>query len=102
MGGLTEREKEMSLTLTQALESVVSLHLYPKAIIDFFITVLENDGSTGAAALTAAGLALADVNIQMFDTVIGTSLWVLGKRTLIEPSRDEEEEIPTENEKGIM
>ena len=49
-------------------------HLYPKSQIDVFVTIIEDDGSTLAAALTVAGLALADASIQMFDTLVGASI----------------------------
>ena len=49
-------------------------HLYPKSQVDVFVVVLENDGSTLATSLTAAGLALADASIHMFDLIIGASL----------------------------
>ena len=49
-------------------------HLYPKSQIDVFITVLEDDGSSLAAAITCAGLAVADAAIDMFDVIVGSSL----------------------------
>ena len=49
-------------------------HLYPKSQIDVFITVLEDDGSSLAAAITCAGLAVADAAIDMFDVIVGASL----------------------------
>ena len=49
-------------------------HLYPKSQIDVFITVLEDDGSSLAAAITTAGLAVADAAIDMFDVIVGASL----------------------------
>jgi len=36
--------------------------------------VLENDGSVLAAAITAAGLALMDGCIPMYDVIVATSL----------------------------
>ena len=49
-------------------------HLYPKSQIDVYVTILEDDGCTLAAALTVSGLALADAAIQMFDTLVGASV----------------------------
>jgi exosome complex component MTR3 len=48
--------------------------LYPKSQIDVHVMVLEDAGSVLAAALTCAGLALADASIHMFDILIGASL----------------------------
>ena len=53
---------------------IIFQHLYPKTQIDVFITVLENDGSVVAAALTCASLALANASVQMFDLTIGASI----------------------------
>ena len=49
-------------------------HLYPKSQVDVFITILEDDGSSLAAAITCAGLAVADAAIDMFDVIVGSSL----------------------------
>ena len=49
-------------------------HLYPKSQIDVYVTILEDDGCTLAAALTVSGLALADAAIQMFDNLVGASV----------------------------
>ena len=48
--------------------------MYPKSQIDVFVTILEDDGSSLAAAITCAGLALADAAIDMFDVIVGSSL----------------------------
>jgi exosome complex component MTR3 len=47
--------------------------LYPKSQIDVHVIVLEDSGSVLAAALTCAGLALADASIHMFDVIVGAS-----------------------------
>merc|ERR1711893_468629 len=74
-------EEELSIMLGQALEATVCMHLYPKSQIDVFVTIIEDDGSTLAAALTVAGLALADASIQMFDTLVGASIKRVKERT---------------------
>ena len=56
-----------------------------------FVTVIEDDGSTLAAALTASGLALADASIQMFDTLVGASIKRVKNRVFIDPDKNEEE-----------
>lgn len=48
-------------------------HLYPKSQIDVHVTVLEDDGSADAAAITCAGLALANASIKMYDLIVGAS-----------------------------
>jgi len=50
---------------------------FPKAQVEVYIMVLEDDGSALAASLTCASLALANASIPMFDLVIGASLVIL-------------------------
>ncbi|XP_040572802.1 exosome complex component MTR3 [Lepeophtheirus salmonis] len=83
-------EKNISLFLAETLRSTVCLHLYPKSKIDVFITVLENDGSAVATAITAASLALSDASINLFDLAIGSSVRLHKKRAFVDPCKKEE------------
>uniref|UniRef100_T1J3I6 Exoribonuclease phosphorolytic domain-containing protein n=1 Tax=Strigamia maritima TaxID=126957 RepID=T1J3I6_STRMM len=83
-------EKELSLLLKQALESAICMHTFPNASLDVYVSVLENDGSALAAAITCAGLAIADSGIDMYDSIIGSSLKQNGDYTLLDPTYDEE------------
>jgi exosome complex component RRP41 len=65
------REKEISKILAEALEPAVFDYLYPRSVIDVFIEVLQADGGTRCAAITAASLALADAGVPMRDLVVG-------------------------------
>jgi exosome complex component RRP41 len=65
------REKEISKILAEALEPAVFDQLYPRSVIDVFIEVLQADGGTRCAAITAASLALADAGVPMRDLVVG-------------------------------
>jgi exosome complex component MTR3 len=85
-----QEEKELGLIVKQGLESTVCLHLYPKACVDVFVTVIEDGGSVLAAAFTAAGLALADASINMFDVVIGSSVVLRDKQVVVDPTKEEE------------
>ncbi len=49
---------------------------YPKALIDVYVMVLEEGGSSLATAITAAAAALADAGIEMVDMVIGATVGV--------------------------
>ncbi|MEM1627910.1 MAG: exosome complex exonuclease Rrp41 [Desulfurococcaceae archaeon] len=70
----TRREIELSKVIREALEAVVFTNLFPRASIDVFIEVLQADGGTRTAGLTAASLALADAGIPMKDLVIGIAI----------------------------
>lgn len=70
----TRREIELSKVIREALEAVVFTHMFPRTGIDVFIEVLQADGGTRTAGLTAASLALADAGIPMKDLVIGVAI----------------------------
>src|SRR5712692_4933439 len=56
----SRREMEISKVIRESLESVVLTDLYPRTTIDVFIEVLQSDGGSRCAGITAASLALAD------------------------------------------
>lgn len=61
----SRREIELSMVLRNSLESLVMTQLFPRTVIDIFIEVLQADGGTRCAGLTAAILALADAGIPL-------------------------------------
>jgi len=65
----SRREIELSKVIREALEPAVFLEYYPRTSIDVFIEVLEANGGTRCAGITAASLALADAGIPMRDLV---------------------------------
>lgn len=65
----SRREVELSKVIREALEPAVFLEYYPRTGVDVFIEVLQADGGTRCASLTAAALALADAGIPMRDLV---------------------------------
>ncbi|XP_020389425.1 exosome complex component MTR3 [Rhincodon typus] len=83
-------EKEYSLIMEQSLQPAICLHKYPRSQIEVYVMVLENDGSTLAAALTCASIALAEAGIEMFDVVVGCSLRQCGDVSLLDPTAAEE------------
>jgi exosome complex component RRP41 len=70
----TRREIELSKVIREALEAVVFTSLFPRTGIDVFIEVLQADGGTRTAGLTAASLALADAGIPLRDVVVGIAV----------------------------
>src|SRR5438552_18187742 len=65
----SRREMELSKVIRESLESVVLTDLYPRTTIDVFIEVLQSDGGSRCAGITAASLALADAGIPMKELV---------------------------------
>jgi len=70
----TRREIELSKVIREALESIIIVELYPRTLIDIYMEVLQSDGGTRTAAVTAASLALADAGIAMRDLVAGVAV----------------------------
>lgn len=84
-------EKSLARALHRALMPAVCRQEFPNFQVDIFVNVLEDDGSALAAAITAAGLALADAGIPMYDIVTATTCGILDDQLFLDPSRAEEE-----------
>ncbi len=69
--GPNRRSREISKVIQEVFENVVLAEHFPKTAIDIFIEVLQADGGTRVAGLTAAAVALADAGIPMKDVVAG-------------------------------
>jgi exosome complex component RRP41 len=65
----SRREIELSKVTREALEPATFTELYPRTVIDVFIEILQADGGTRCAGITAASVALADAGIPMRDLV---------------------------------
>jgi exosome complex component RRP41 len=66
----SRREVELSKVIRESLEPSVFLEYYPRTGIDVFVEVLQADGGTRCASITAASLAIADAGIPMRDLVV--------------------------------
>ena len=70
----SRREVELSKVIREAFEDIILTKLYPRTAIDVFIEVLQADGGTRTAAVTAASLALANAGIPMKALVAGVAV----------------------------
>ncbi len=86
----TRREIEISKILREALEPVILLEQFPRTSIDVFIEIIQADGSTRVASITAASLALADAGIPMRDLVVGVSIGKIGDLVIVDLNRYED------------
>jgi exosome complex component RRP41 len=66
----SRREVELSKVIRESLEPALFPELYPRTGIDVFVEVLQADGGTRCASITAAALAIADSGIPMRDLVV--------------------------------
>ena len=55
--------------IQDTFEAALLLRLYPRAQIDIYIEVLQQDGGLLSAAINAATLALVDAGVPMIDLV---------------------------------
>ena len=65
----SRREVELSKVIKESLEPALFLELYPRTGVDVFVEVLQADGGTRCASITAAALAIADAGVPMRDLV---------------------------------
>ncbi|KAG7187871.1 hypothetical protein KM043_013852 [Ampulex compressa] len=83
-------EKQYSLVLQRALEPAVCLHEFPNFQVDVYAMVLDNGGSSLAAAIMAASIALANAGVPMFGLVTASTVGILGDSYLLDPTDTEE------------
>jgi len=70
----SRREMELSMVVRNALEPIVITELFPRTVVEIFIEILQADGGTRVAGLTAAALALADAGIPLRGLVAGCAV----------------------------
>ena len=80
----SRREVELSKVIREALEPSVFVEYYPRTSVDIFIEVLQADGGTRCAGLTAASLALADAGIPMRDLVVACAAGKVEGRLVVD------------------
>jgi exosome complex component RRP41 len=73
--GPDRRSVEISKITAEALNPAVFLEKFPRSTIDIFIEVLQAEGGTRCAGITAASVALADAGIPMRDMVAACAEW---------------------------
>jgi exosome complex component RRP41 len=82
----SRREHEISMVLRQALEPMLFLKMYPRAVVDVYIMVLEADGGSRCASATAASLALADAGIPMRGLIAGCAAGKIDGKVVLDLS----------------
>jgi len=67
--GPNRRSTELSKVIKEVFENVIITEMFPKTEISIFIEVLQSDGGTRCAGITAASVALANAGLPMKDMV---------------------------------
>lgn len=80
------REKEISMVISDCLEPVLFLELYPGTSFEVYIEVMDADGGTRCAGTTVAALALADAGIPMKSLVTGVAVGKIDNKLIVDLS----------------
>jgi len=88
----SRREVELSKVIRESLEPSIFNDLYPRTGIDVFIEVLQADGGTRCASITAASLAIADAGIPMRDLVVACAAGKVEDQVVLD-LMDEEDKL---------
>ncbi|HEY1248192.1 MAG TPA: exosome complex exonuclease Rrp41 [Nitrososphaera sp.] len=88
----SRREVEISKVIREALEPALMLVDYPRAAIDVFVEVLQADGGSRCAGITAASVALADAGINMRDIVTACAAGKVDERIVLDINDTEDKE----------
>ena len=82
--GPNRRATEISKVTKEVFENVILLNEFPGGEIDIFIEILQSDGGTRAAGITAASVALANAGIHMRDIVYAVSAGRIGEHVVLD------------------
>jgi len=88
----SRREIELSKVIREALAPAAFLDSFPRTAIDIFAEVLQADGGTRCASITACSLALADAGIPLRDLVASCAAGKYGGRILLDLDNVEDQE----------
>ncbi len=88
--GPNRRSTEISKVTKEVFENVIMLEKYPGAEIDIFVEVLQGDGGTRAAGVTAAAVAVAASGIPMTDLPYGVSFGKVGEHVILDLNKIED------------
>jgi exosome complex component RRP41 len=59
------------MVIREALEPAIFSMMFPRTAVDIYIEIIQADGGTRCASITAASLALADAGVPLKDLVAG-------------------------------
>ncbi len=80
------REKEISMIISDCIEPLLFLELYPGTSFEIFIEVMDADGGTRCASTTVAALALADAGIPMKSLVSSIAVGKIDGKIVVDLS----------------
>jgi exosome complex component RRP41 len=90
--GPDRRSIEISKVIAESLRPSLLLENFPNSMIDISIEVIEAEGGTRCAGITAAAVALADAGIPMKDIVVGCAAGKVNDKIVLDLSEKEDKE----------
>ena len=88
----SRREIEISKVIREALQPALFLEDYPRTAIQVYVEVLQSDGGSRVAGITASSLALADAGINMRDLVVGCAVGKVDGKIVLDLNDTEDKE----------
>jgi len=88
----SRRELELSKVIREALENSVMSEVYPRTSIDIFIEILQSDGGSRCAGITAASLALADAGVPLREIVAACAVCKIDGKIALDASDIEDKQ----------
>ncbi|MGI0078193.1 MAG: exosome complex exonuclease Rrp41 [Nitrososphaerales archaeon] len=107
----SRREIEISKVIKESLQPALMLEDYPRTAIDVFVEVLQSDGGSRCAGISAASVALADAGINMRDIVAACAAGKVAGQVVLDIDDTEDKEgqadlpiaiMPTTNEVTLL
>ena len=83
---------EISKIAADALRPALMLESFPRSMVDVSIEIIEAEGGTRCAGITAAAVALADAGIPMKDIVVGCAAGKVNDQIVVDLSEKEDKE----------
>jgi exosome complex component RRP41 len=88
--GPSRRSTELSKVIREVFENLIIAEKFPNTQIDIYIDVLQADGGTRTASVTAAAVALANAGIPMKDMVAAVAVGKAGNMLALDLNKLED------------
>jgi exosome complex component RRP41 len=90
--GPDRRSIEISKIAEDALRPALLLESFPNSMVEVSIEVIEAEGGTRCAGITAAAVALADAGVPMKDIPVGCAAGKMDDKVVLDLSEIEDKE----------
>lgn len=100
--GNDRRSSEISKITAESLRPALKLEKFPRSMVDIYIEVIEAEGGTRCAGITAASVALADAGVPMKDMVVACAAGKVNDEVVLDLSEVEDKEGQADIPLAIM